>query len=67
MLRPQIQNDFATYRRYLSRLKTEQEAGLLAELPVADTDANAISMFIAEVRALILVYGVGREGGGAVS
>lgn len=49
MLRPQIQNDFATYRRYMSRLKAEQEAGVLSELPVADTDANAISMFIAEV------------------
>ncbi|CAM9354908.1 unnamed protein product [Ectocarpus sp. 12 AP-2014] len=48
MMRPQIQNDFATYRRYFSRLKREQEAGLLSELPVADTDANAISMFIAE-------------------
>ncbi|CBJ27279.1 conserved unknown protein [Ectocarpus siliculosus] len=48
MMRPQVQNDFATYRRYLSRLKREQEAGLLLELPVADTDANAISMFIAE-------------------
>lgn len=52
MMRPQIQNDFATYRRHLSRLKREQEAGLLSELPVADTDANAISMFIAEVRAV---------------
>lgn len=49
-MRPQIQNDFATYRRYLSRLKREQEAGMLSELPVVDTDANAISMFIAEVR-----------------
>lgn len=50
-MRPQIQNDFATYRRFLSRLKREQEAGALSELPVLDTDANAISMFIAEVRA----------------
>ncbi|CAM9711113.1 unnamed protein product [Pylaiella littoralis] len=48
MMQPQIQNDFATYRRYLSRLKKKAEAGLLSELPVADTDANAISMFIAE-------------------
>ncbi|CAM9577007.1 unnamed protein product [Scytosiphon promiscuus] len=55
MLRPQIQNDFATYRRYLSRLKTEQEAGLLSELPVADTDANAISMFIAENVPMMVV------------
>ncbi|CAM9142081.1 unnamed protein product [Ectocarpus sp. 13 AM-2016] len=52
MMRPQIQNDFATYRRYFSRLKREQEAGLLSELPVADTDANVISMFIAEAIAL---------------
>lgn len=52
MMQPQIQNDFATYRRYLSRLKKKAEAGLLSELPVADTDANVISMFIAEVRAV---------------
>lgn len=54
MMRPQIQNDFATYRRYLSRLKREQEAGALSDLPVVDTDANAISMFIAEVRACVV-------------
>lgn len=53
MMQPQIQNDFATYRRYLSRLKKKAEAGLLSELPVADTDANIISMFIAEVCAVL--------------
>ena len=50
MMRPQIQNDLASYRRHLSRMKREQEEGLLPQLPVADTDANRISMFIAEVR-----------------
>lgn len=55
MMQPQIQNDFATYRRYLSRLKKKAEAGLLSELPVADTDANAISMFIAEVCAVFFI------------
>lgn len=49
MMRPQIQNDLASYRRHLSRMKKEQEQGLLPQLPVADTDANRISMFIAEV------------------
>lgn len=48
MMRPQIQNDLASYRRHLSRMKREQEEGLLPQLPVADTDANLISMFIAE-------------------
>lgn len=53
MMRPQIQNDFASYRRHLHRMKVECEKGLLPQLPVADTDANAISMFIAEVHELI--------------
>ena len=30
-------------------MKREQEEGLLPHLPVADTDANRISLFIAEV------------------
>lgn len=51
MMRPQIQNDFASYRRHLPRMKREHEEGLLPQLPVVDTDANAISMFIAEVCA----------------
>lgn len=50
MMRPQIQNDFASYRRHLPRMKREHEQGLLPQLPVADTDANGVSMFIAEVR-----------------
>ncbi len=58
MMRPQIQNDFATYRRYLSRLKREQEAGALSELPVTDTEATATSMFIAEVRQLGVCHAV---------
>lgn len=49
MMRPQIQNDFASYRRHLQRMKVEFEEGHLPQLPVADTDANGISMFIAEV------------------
>lgn len=49
MMRPQIQNDFASYRRHLPLMKMEFEQGLLPQLPVADTDANSISMFIAEV------------------
>lgn len=49
-MRPQIQNDFASYRRQLPRMKREHEQGLLPQLPVADTDANGVSMFIAEVR-----------------
>lgn len=48
MMRPQIQNDFASYRRHLPLMKVEFEQGLLPQLPVADTDANSISMFIAE-------------------
>ncbi|CAN0269936.1 unnamed protein product [Ascophyllum nodosum] len=48
MLRPQIQNDFASYRRHLPRLKREHLEGAIPQLPVADTDANAVSMFIAE-------------------
>lgn len=50
-MRPQIQNDFASYRRQLPRMKTEYENGQLPALPVLDNDANAISMFIAEVRS----------------
>lgn len=49
-MRPQIQNDFASYRRHLPRMKREHEQGLLPQLPVADTDANGVSMFIAEVQ-----------------
>ncbi|CAN0128182.1 unnamed protein product [Discosporangium mesarthrocarpum] len=49
MMRPQIQNDFASYRRLLPKVRAEgwrERDG--EELPVADTDANSISMFIAE-------------------
>lgn len=53
MMRPQIQNDFASYRRHLSRMKKMEEEGLLPQLPVADTDANGISMFIAEVDTML--------------
>lgn len=54
MMRPQIQNDFASYRRHLPLMKVEFEQGLLPQLPVADTDANSISMFIAEVRMYVV-------------
>ncbi|CAM9322446.1 unnamed protein product, partial [Phaeothamnion confervicola] len=45
MMHPQVQNDFAYYRRLLPKMVNEPAA---AAAPVSDTDANVISMFIAE-------------------
>ncbi|CAN0041915.1 unnamed protein product, partial [Choristocarpus tenellus] len=48
MMRPQIQNDFASYRRLLPKVKDDLDREGMPDLPILDTEANAVSMFIAE-------------------